>query len=173
MSLLRRCWQKLIIERELFPGRLCQVLVAENSGDCCRAVCEELRFICRESNYKGTVCTAITILISYPLGKVMWEALDSLCWPVSISVLKLTRITRLKMPCTGFGPENWIWKPMEFMQHQSCVAPGDKPGCAAACDLSWAQSGSTWGIVAKSTPPRGASNPLANWTGRNIPGYCC
>lgn len=33
MSLLCGCWQKLIIERELFPGHLCQVLVAENSGD--------------------------------------------------------------------------------------------------------------------------------------------
>ena len=47
MSLLHGCWQKLIIETELLPGSLCQVLVAGESDDYCRVVCEKLNFICR------------------------------------------------------------------------------------------------------------------------------
>lgn len=44
MSLLHGCWQKLIIETELLPGSLCQVLVAGKSDDDCRIVCEKLLF---------------------------------------------------------------------------------------------------------------------------------
>lgn len=47
MSLLHECWQKLIIETELLPGSLYQVLVAVKSDDYCRVVCEKLNFICR------------------------------------------------------------------------------------------------------------------------------